>query len=133
MRKLAVVSLVLVLAACGLFTEPGSIWGTYNLPTIAGQPLPFVISQDGADKLEMTAGHQRLNSDMTYSSSATLRLTEDGVVSTETGTDAGMFTVSGSSLTFTSSDPGGFTLTGSLVGKTLTLIEEGVVFVYVKP
>ena len=126
--------LALVLAACGSSTEPEPIWGIYNLQTVAGQPLPYVIYQEGADKFEITAGHWRLNSDMTCHQDLTFRVTEDGVVTIETDTGYWtLFTVSGSSLTFTSSGPGGFTLTGSLVGKTLTLIEEGVVFVYVKP
>ncbi|MFG1691135.1 lipocalin family protein [Gemmatimonadota bacterium] len=130
--RLIVLALVAVLTACGgSSTEPEPIWGTYNLTTIAGQPLPYVLIQVGADMLEVTAGHMRLNSDHTFSTALTLRLTEDGVEDTETGTNSGTFTVSGSSLTFTDSD--GETFTGSLTDKTLTLIEDGDAFVFVKP
>ena len=133
MRKRAVVSLLFVLTACLSSTEPESIYGTYDLQTIAGQPLPYVLFQSGADKMELTAGHQRLNSDMTYSSSATLRVTESGAVEIWPGTTAGTYTVNGSSLTFTPSDHDLEPYTGSLFDKTLTIIEEGLAFVFVKP
>ena len=136
MRKCAVVSLFFVLAACGSSTEPEPIWGTYDLQSVAGQPLPSVLTQEGTSSIEASAGQMWLNSDMTFSQSLTFRYTSSvGAVTTATETDTGTFTVSGSTLTFTSSDPGLDPYTGSLVGNTLTIVEEwfAVAFVYVKP
>ena len=137
MRKCAVVSLLFVLAACGdSSTEPEPIWGTYTLQTMAEQPLPYVIYQVGADKFEITAGDMRLDSDMTFSNTNTLRTTEIGVVTTRTITYSGTFTVNDSFLTFTCSCYGS-PFFGSLGGKTVTIIRdwfgEGIMWVFGKP
>ncbi len=132
MRKLAVVSLVLVLAACGDSTGPEPIWGTYNLQTIqGGRTLPQVVWESGADQLEFMAGHIRLNSDMTCITSETFRHTHDGVVTTDTGTQTGTFTVSGSSLTFALL--GWASSHGWLVDRRLIVTFSGFSWVFVKP
>ncbi len=95
--------------------------GTYNLKTVNGKSLPAVIVEvTGAYKLEITAGSVTLNEDNTFSASITFRETEGTTVTTQTETDSGTYSVSGSTITFTS--PGtGSAFTGTLSGGTLTV------------
>ncbi len=136
-RFLTVMTVVLaggLLPACGDddSTGPGSVSGTYTLQTIDGTSLPFVLFQIGNDKIEITAGSVRLNSDNTYSISISLRLTRAGTVTTETDTGAGTYTASGSTIQFSDSGDGEGPFTGSISGNTLTIIDEGVAFVFTK-
>ena len=124
-----------LLTACGEDTPTGtngtSIFGTYALQTILGESLPLIALEEGDDKLEITAGSIRLNSDDTYSRSLTTRLTQSGNVTTDVFTVAGTFTANGSTLQFSGSgDEGPFT--GSISGNTLTIIDESRPFVYRK-
>ena len=135
--KIVAVGLALLLTACGgdsdSPTEPNgaSIVGTYALQTILGESLPLIALEEGDDKLEITAGSIRLNSDDTYSRSVTTRLTQSGNVTTDVFTVAGTFTANGSTLQFSGSgDEGPFT--GSISGNTLTIIDESRPFVYRK-
>ena len=130
MRKCAVVSLLFVLAACGSSTEPEPIWGTYNLQTVEGQPLPYVLIQDEAGMLDITAGYMWLSSDMTFSRALTFRATVDGVVTTYTEYRTGTFRVSGSSLTLWPAIGIG-SVTGSFVDRTLAITYQGTLYVYV--
>ena len=136
-RRLIAVLIVAGIAVGGTWacggdsTSPSSVAGTYNLQTIDGQSLPFVIFQDGADKNEVMSGFERLNSDGTFSQSMTFRLTEGGQVSTETETADGSWRQSESAITLTYGGSVG-TLTGSLSGNTLTLVEQGLVLVFRK-
>ncbi len=139
-RFLTVMTVVLaggLLTACGddgdaTGTGGTSIFGTYTLQTVNGSSLPFVVIQVGNDKLEITAGSVRLNSDNTYSISISLRLTEAGTVTTETDTGAGTYTASGSTIQFSDSGDGEGPFTGSISGNTLTIIDEDVAFVFTK-
>ncbi len=138
-RFLTVMTVVLaggLLTACGddgdsMGTGGTSIFGTYALQTIDGTSLPFVLIQIGNDKIEVSAGSVRLNSDNTYSISISLRLTTAGTVTTETDTGAGTFTASGSTIQFSPGD-GSNAFTGSISGNTLTIIDEGDTFVFGK-
>ncbi len=140
LRFLTIMTVVLaggLLTACGddgdaTGTGGTSIFGTYALQTVNGTSLPFVLIQIGNDKIEVTAGSVRLNSDNTYSVSVTFRLTEAGTVTTETDTGAGTYTASGSTIQFSDSGDGEGPFTGSISGNTLTIIDEGVAFVFRK-
>ncbi len=136
-RFLTVMTVVLaggLLTACGEDDSTGtggtSIFGTYTLQTVNGTSLPFVIIQIGNDKLEITGGSVRLNSDNTFSVSLTLRVTEAGTVTTLTETETGTLTVTGSTVRLT--DSAGDVTTGSISGNTLTIIDEGDTFVLTK-
>ncbi len=136
--KIVAVGLALLLAACGedsnspTGTDDTSIFGTYALQTILGESLPLIALEEGDDKLEITAGSIRLNSDDTYSRSVTTRLTQSGNVTTDVFTVTGTFTANGSTLQFSGSgDEGPFT--GSISGNTLTIIDASRPFVYRKP
>ena len=140
LRFLTVVMVTLaggLLTACGddddaTGTGGTSIFGTYALQTIAGTSLPAVLLEVPDFKIEVTAGSVRLNSDNTYSISISLRLTDAGTVTTETETGAGTYTASGSTIQFSEPGTGEGPFTGSISGNTLTIIDEGVTFVFRK-
>ena len=122
---------VLVLGACDDDgTAPESLVGRYTLQTVDGNPLPFVIIQVEADKVEVTAAHINLNKDRTCSDSFTLVTTEDGIETTESKTDVCTYTTNntGITITFVGEDP----FDGSIVGSQLTIIDLGIVFIYQK-
>ena len=119
-----------LLAGCGNPTGPEAIAGNYTLRTINGQDLPFTIEAALLDgKIELAAGSLRINSDNTFSLSLTLATTEGGTTTSETETTTGSYTLNETAITLTSD---GETVTGSITGNTLTLIDEGLTFVYQK-
>ena len=121
-----------VLAACGgdSATGPGSVTGAYELQTIDGDALPFVVAEIGEDRLEITGGRLTLNADNSFSDRLDFRLIEDGETTTDSETVTGTYEVSGSSVTL--EYQGGEPSTVSVSGRTLTQTVEGITFVYRK-
>ena len=79
--------------------------GVYALATINGQPLPFVlVFIDDANQLVFIEGAITINANGTFSDTATLELTDAGVVSTETDDVSGHWTQDGSTISFTPDD-----------------------------
>lgn len=121
----AVGSALVAAAACGGKDATGpnnGVTGQYPLRTVNGRSLPAVVFQSGANRIDVTAGNLSLNSDQTFSISLTLAVVSGGRTSSETSTDNGTYTQTGSSLTFRYSD--GSTSTGSVNGGTVTFIER---------
>lgn len=139
MRRLLLAFAVLfavVLSACGGgddSTGPGSanISGTYTLRTINGRSLPATVFQAGADRVEVLSGNVTLTDGGTYTTQNTVRTTFGGVASTESETDAGTYTRSGTALTFRSSDDG-TTVSGTVSNGAITVVFEGLSAVYRK-
>ncbi len=104
MRPVALIVALAVslLTGCGDSTGPEAIAGNYTLRTINGQDLPFLIVQVLDDKIELTAGSLRINSDNTFSANLTLATTDGGATTSETETTTGTYTLNGTALTFTS-------------------------------
>ena len=135
MRKivLMLLALMLPLAACGDdSTGPGetNITGTYTLQTVGGSPLPATLDQRGADRLQITAGRTTLNQDRTFSQSLTLRITQSGAVTTTEFPLNGTYTQNNNAIIFRYND--GEEAAGSISGNTLTITDEGLVFVFRK-
>ncbi len=107
---------------------PETIAGTYTLQSIAGETLPWTLFAIPGTTLEFLSGSIRLNSDRTFSRSFTFRVTENGAVTTETETDTGAFVQNASAIVFNSSD--GSQESASLTGNVLTVIREGVAYVF---
>ena len=116
----------------GTGTGGTSIFGTYTLQTINWVNLPFVILQVGNDKEEITAGTVGLNSDNTYNFSLSLRVTQAGTVTTRTDTGAGTFTATRTTVQFSDPGDGSGPFTGSISGNTLSIIDDGLEFVFGK-
>ncbi|MDA1028496.1 MAG: hypothetical protein O3B41_05525 [Bacteroidetes bacterium] len=104
--------------------------GNYILKSVDGESVPVVVFQIGSDKVEVTGGSYRLNSDKTISQSLTFKVTESGVVTTETASRAGTYSNNNSAFLFTYSD--NTTDSGSISGDNLTIISDGVSFVFKK-
>ena len=101
---LTVALAVSLLTGCGDATGPEGIAGNYTLRTVNGQELPVIIIQVLDEKIEVTAGSWRINSDETFSTSLTLATTTGGTTTSETGTNTGTYILSGSAITFTFQD-----------------------------
>jgi hypothetical protein len=134
MKKLLVAMVVLALGCGGdSTTEPttASVAGTWELSTVNGAPLPFIVIQSGTSKLEWTADVITATSTGSFTQISTFRTTDNGQVTTNTVPDAGSYTLNGTAVTFTFNSDGS-TGTGSINGNTLTVTQPGTALVYIK-
>ena len=132
-RRVFLAFLVLGVTGCGADgTGPESVTGTYRLQTIDGAPLPFVVFEIGAEKIEVAAGSVTLNENMTCSNIGTFRITTiTGNVTTNAVIELCTYTIDGGALTLTSVADNTVT-SGSIVGSALTLTNAGFVLIYRK-
>ncbi len=132
--RLAFAALAFPLAACGgggdSPTGPttASVVGTWNLQSINGQALPYVLQQTGADKLEVTRETFTFSS-TTFTQTTDYRLTQSGRVTTDSEADAGRYTINGNAVTVTFNSDGS-SVTGTVSGNTITAAADGVALVY---
>lgn len=123
-------------AACGggdSPTEPTqvSVAGTWSLQTINGTRLPYVVAQTGADKLEVTSDVLSVSGTGSFTQTTTVRLTQNGQVSTQSVADAGSYTLNGSAASFRFNSDGS-TGTASISGNTMTVATDGFAYVYTR-
>jgi hypothetical protein len=135
-RVLAAALLLTSAAACSGDSDPtaptqASITGTWTLQTINGTRLPFIVAQTGADKLELTSDVLTVSGTGSFTQTTTLRLTQNGQVTTQSVADAGTYTLNGTAASFRFNSDGS-TGTGSISGNTLTVTSEGFALVYTK-
>ena len=100
----------LTLAACSdtaASTGADAAVGVYSLQTIDGRPLPVIVDQQGNDMAEVAQGTVTLAADRSFSDVTLLRITASEVVSTETDSANGTWTLSGRTVGFTPSDMSG--------------------------
>ena len=133
-RRVFLAVLIFGVTACGGDgTGLENVAGLYTLQTIDGDPLPWVLFQAGASKIEVTAGNVILNADMSCTNTFTYTTTESGNVTTETETDECTYTINGGAIALTFPFVGGFTNSGSIVGSTLTITSQlGAVAIFQK-
>lgn len=118
-------------AACGdSGTSPGrsGVVGTWDLQTINGQPLPFVIEQQGADRFELTRDSFTFSTSR-FTHTTDYRFTEAGQVEIGSEEDAGRYTLDGNALTV-QFDSDGSSATAAVSGNTITFTADGIVGVY---
>lgn len=132
-RAMGIVMLALA-AACGSDKISGagseSIIGSYALKTVNGGTLPTVVVQAVDDKLEVTAGTLDLHTDGSYLLVFNLRETQGTTVTEDQSIESGTYTRSSTAVTFHPSDPSGNWTASYATGGTLTVSEDGVVFVF---
>ncbi len=110
---------------------PGDPTGVYPLRTINGQPLPFLYSQIGDDKVEFMDGTVTLNADKTFIDATTFRVTEQGVVTTEVDLGDGTWSLSGATVRFLLADGSSYSMTWNGTD-TLTQVFDTFTLVYQK-
>jgi hypothetical protein len=71
MKYLGIGMLVFSLAACEWGTNPPST-ETYNLTSVNGRPLPYVLAESGQERLEVSKGSVQLVADGQFTRALTL-------------------------------------------------------------
>lgn len=134
MRRLIPLVALAVAVACGSdsTTQPtfASLAGTWTLQSVNGSPLPFTISQSGTDKEELLSDVITASPNGTYTEVAQFRTTINGQSTVSTENDTGTFTLNGTAITVTGNLTG--VNNGAVSGNTITLTEEGFVWVFQK-
>jgi hypothetical protein len=99
-----------------------SVPGTYVLRTVNGSTVPYTYAASGADTYELLDDTFTLG-DSTWTEVWHERHTVSGAVTTPAYSDAGTFTLSGTSIAFTSTTAGTMqpSFAGSVAGGTLYL------------
>ena len=134
-RMLATVFTVatVLLAGCGgdAGTPPmqATLAGTWNLATVNGTPLPFVI-QPANPKIEILSDKLVLTASGSFAHSILARQTSGGTITTQNIEDGGTYQASGTTASFTFDD--GSLGTGTVDGNSLTVADVGYALVYVK-
>lgn len=104
--------------------------GRYDLVSVEGSPLPYLISRDGSDRLELTGGNVRMRSDHTFSASLAFKVTASGLFGSSSETESGHYELTGTSIRLTYRD--GTTDSGLLLGDTLIVDWSGFSLVFRK-
>lgn len=105
--------------------------GVYDLKTIDGQPLPFILEQEGDDMVEVIKGTVILQLTGTFSDITEFRITVGGEVSTASEEAAGTWTLSGSTVVFNPTTSSSYSMAWD-GASTLTQVFEGLTIVYMK-
>jgi hypothetical protein len=132
-RRLFAIAVIAVATACGGdSTAPTviSVSGTWNLKSINGQNLPYVLAQTGQNKQELTADVISVVGS-SFTQVTTVKTTVNGQVTTQTFSDAGSFTLNGTAVSFRFNSDNS-TATGTVSGNTFTVAVEGFSYVYQK-
>lgn len=111
-------------------TEPETIFGLYQLQTVAGEPMPQVLVEDDTGKAEIVSGSLNLWENLRFKTDWTMHVTVGGTGFYEHWINSGSFEQTGSSLTFYF--PDGTPFQGTIVDKTVTIMDGNTAFVYVK-
>ena len=134
-RSLLSMLVSLVVLACGDSTSPTTptktdpLLGTWRLQTVSGHPIPYILEQDGARKVELTGEDVMLFAAGKQTMVTFFRTTEGGNVSTESVPAPGHYTVNGTTLTLTF-DADEDIYTAIVNGDTMTIDDIGLTFLY---
>ena len=118
-------------AILALFRVPASVVGTWNLQTVNGSVLPYLVPQDDFEAVELTSDVLTVDAKGTFTQVSKFRVTQDGEWSMEFEPDSGSYQVNGTAVTFTY-DSDRSSGIASLAGNTLTFSAAGFALVYKK-
>jgi hypothetical protein len=122
---------VALAAACGDSTGPDANLGLYVLQSIDGDPVPVRITEQPAFVIDLTSGQLQLLDGGTCALSQMYRRDDEGTITNITiDTETCTWTLNGTAISITTDDDS--PVTGTLVGGTITVTPEGVVWIYVK-
>lgn len=119
----------LIVISCKDAAGPVDLVGMWRLETVSGQPIPYVLEQDGARKVELTGETVELFASGRQTMVTSFRVTEGGTVFTESIPAPGNYTANGSTLTLTF-DNDTETYTAIVNGDLMTIDDIGLRFVY---
>lgn len=135
MRRLMLVLGAASLLGCGSSDlsgpEAASAVGTWNLATINGAPLPFIVIDQASPpfRVELISDQFVVNADGTWTEVVSFRETDNGTVTfPPPELDTGTWTQSSSRLTVRFSD--GTSVNVSVSATAITLAQGGVVSIY---
>jgi hypothetical protein len=133
MKKIFLAFLTLTLACSNDSTGPTqtSVAGTWNLQSVNGTALPFVLAQTGTNKVEITADVLTVTSSGSFTEITTVRTTQNGSATTQTSPDAGSYVLNGNNVTFQFQSDGSVG-SGTVAGSTLTVSNTGLSLIYKK-
>jgi hypothetical protein len=134
MRRFLALALLLASASCSSDSStnptPESLAGTWNLSTVNGSSLPFLL-QAANPKVELLDDQFIVSSAGTFTQTQNVRLTDASGVTNLPFTDSGTWTLNGTSVTFTFTSDGS-SGTGTVSGNSFTFGGPGFPLVYVK-
>jgi hypothetical protein len=110
--------------ACGsdntIAPQPLSMAGTWNLQSINGTVLPFIL-QAANPMAELVDDHMVVLEDGTFTETYNIRLTDGATVQTLPGSDSGTLRLSGTAVTVTYSDgtPGAGNMSATSMSVTI--------------
>ena len=128
---LLVTALVVLAASCSSekSTSPSAVAGTYTLATVNGQGLPFNLTSTTLGQVVIQSATFTLTPGSPSSTyQATVSGTVHGSPTTTLISDAGTYSVSGTSLTFSSTSIPLFSFGGSFSNNSLTVNVPGQAF-----
>ena len=128
-RSLLSLLLSVVVLSCDDATGPDDFLGIWRLETVSGQPLPFILEQDGSRKVELTGETVTLLASGRQTMVTSFRVTENGNVFTESIPAPGSYTINGSTLLLMF-DNDEDEYTAIVNGNTMTIDDIGLTFVY---
>src|SRR5512143_4038223 len=108
-RCFAAAILLPLLAACGgdSSTAPRTVAGTWELQTVGGAPLPFLLYQTSSAKTELVGAVIEMAETGTYTEALLIRATQStGQASSSSIPYAGSYTLSGTAITFKDNNGG---------------------------
>ena len=123
-RTLFVATLAILAAGCSSdkSTSPGGAEaGTYTLTSVNGQPLPFSLTSSTLNQVVIKSATVTLTPGSPSTYQATVSGSINGSPTTTLVSDAGTYTVSGSTLSFSSTAFLLLSYGGSFTGNTLTV------------
>ena len=132
MRKLFVALALTLLVACsgdGPTGAGGDISGTYNLSTVNGIALPYLLQESGP-RVEVFSDSYILGTAGKFIQSTSFRVTSGDTVTFEIFPDSGSYTVQGTAVLFNFADNS--TLSATLGTGALSFSSGGLATVYLK-
>ena len=112
-------------------TGVGTVTGTYTLRTINGSALPYTINVDASTQNVIVDDMITLFSGGSYSRTQHANTTVGGQTTSETNTESGAYLLVGTSVTLNPSPTGRSTIT-TIDGRTMTLVESGITWTFMK-
>jgi hypothetical protein len=100
----SVLVLAFVLAACSDATAPdpeAAAVGNYVLMSVNGGPLPALIFQNAAGRIDVISGALTLRADRSFTEARDIRTTSGTTSRVDTARDNGGYSVTGTQITFT--------------------------------